>query len=68
MYGGSKRNEQEGRGKKGEAAGMVDYAQLHYILAQKWPYATWCNTNKAPWNIQSSDKPWYPQRLCLEDT
>lgn len=26
---------------------MVDYAQLHYILAQKWPYATWCNTNKA---------------------
>lgn len=47
---------------------MVDYAQLHYILAQKWPCATWCNTNKAPWNIQSSDKPWYPQRLCLEDT
>lgn len=47
---------------------MVDYAQLHYILAQKWPYATWCNTNKALWNSQSSDKPWYSQRLCLEDT
>lgn len=46
----------KGGGKEGEVAGMVDYAQLHYILSQKWPYATWCNTNKAPWNIQSSDK------------
>lgn len=46
---------------------MVDYGQLHYILAQKRPYATRCNINRAPWNIQSSGKPWYPQRLCLED-